>query len=135
MTIEMIDKWVTGLRFNGRKRNENKMFVYIYIFYFYFFIFYFIKSHTNDSYVNHFDGHFAYLKTLDFSFKVMRMRHCQWFWSGTSFRVTICTVLSADVGKTTDRVPRRLTRLCSLFSNSFWLQVSASFARYKPVWF
>ena len=29
-------------------------------------IFYFIKSETNDSFVNHFDGHFAYLKTLDF---------------------------------------------------------------------
>ena len=34
-----------------------------------FFIFYFIKSQTSDSFVNHFDGHFAYLKTLDFSFK------------------------------------------------------------------
>ena len=31
--------------------------------------FYFINSQTNDSFVNHFDGHFAYLKTLDFSFK------------------------------------------------------------------
>ena len=34
-----------------------------------FFIFYFIKSQTSDLFVNHFDGHFAYLKTLDFSFK------------------------------------------------------------------
>ena len=25
---------------------------------------------TSDSFVNHFDGHFAYLKTLDFSFKL-----------------------------------------------------------------
>ena len=33
---------------------------------FYFFIF--IKSKTSDSFVNHFDGHFAYLKTLDFYF-------------------------------------------------------------------
>ena len=32
--------------------------------------FYFIKSETSDSFVNHFDGHFAYLKTLDFYFKV-----------------------------------------------------------------
>ena len=32
-------------------------------------IFYFIKSQTCDSFVSHFDGHFAYLKTLDFSFK------------------------------------------------------------------
>ena len=31
-------------------------------------IFYFIKSWTSDSFVNHFDGHFAYLKTLDFFF-------------------------------------------------------------------
>ena len=33
------------------------------------FIFYFIKSETSDSSVNHFDGRFAYLKTLDFYFK------------------------------------------------------------------
>ena len=32
-------------------------------------MFYFIKSETSDSFVNHFDGHFAYLKTLDFYFK------------------------------------------------------------------
>ena len=32
-------------------------------------IFYFIKSETSDSSVYHFSGHFAYLKTLDFSFK------------------------------------------------------------------
>ena len=31
-------------------------------------IFYFIKSQTSDSFVSHFDDHFAYLKTLDFSF-------------------------------------------------------------------
>ena len=33
---------------------------------------YFIKSETSDSFVNHLillNGHFAYLKTLDFSFK------------------------------------------------------------------
>ena len=35
----------------------------------FFSIFYFIKSETSDSFVNHFDGHFAYLKTLDFYFK------------------------------------------------------------------
>ena len=34
----------------------------------FFVIFYFTKSQTSDSFVNHFDGHFAYLKTLDFSF-------------------------------------------------------------------
>ena len=38
---------------------------------FFFSIFYFIKSETIDSFVNHFDGHFAYLKTLDFSFNVL----------------------------------------------------------------
>ena len=31
---------------------------------------YFIKFQTSDSFVNYFDGRFAYLKTLDFSFKV-----------------------------------------------------------------
>ena len=35
-------------------------------------IFYFIKSETSDSFVNNFDGHFAYLKTLDFYFDVHR---------------------------------------------------------------
>ena len=30
----------------------------------------FIKSQTSDSFVSHFDGQSAYLKTLDFSFKV-----------------------------------------------------------------
>ena len=33
-----------------------------------FFIFYFIKSEISDSFGNHFDSNFAYLKTLDFSF-------------------------------------------------------------------
>ena len=32
-------------------------------------MFSFVKSQTRDSFDNHFDGHFAYLKTLDFSFK------------------------------------------------------------------
>ena len=35
-------------------------------------IFYFIKSETSGSFVSHFDGHFAYLKTLDFYFKSRR---------------------------------------------------------------
>jgi len=30
------------------------------------YFFYFIKSQTSDSFVIYFDGHFAYLKTLDF---------------------------------------------------------------------
>ena len=38
----------------------------------FFIIFYFIKSQTSDLFVNHFDGHFAYLKTLDFSFKTKK---------------------------------------------------------------
>ena len=37
---------------------------------FFYLIFYFIKSETSDSFVSHFDGHFAYLKTLDFYFKI-----------------------------------------------------------------
>ena len=40
----------------------------------FYFIFYFIKSETSDSFVNHFDGHFAYLKTLDFYFKGLKFR-------------------------------------------------------------
>ena len=34
------------------------------------FFFNFIKSETSDSFVSHFDGLFAYLKTLDFYFKL-----------------------------------------------------------------
>ena len=33
------------------------------------FFFNLIKSETSDSFVNHSNGHFAYLKTLDFYFK------------------------------------------------------------------
>ena len=33
--------------------------------------FFSIKSETSDSFVSHFDGHFAYLNTLDFYFKVV----------------------------------------------------------------
>ena len=32
---------------------------------------FFIKYEISDSFVNHFDGPFAYLKTLDFYFKFM----------------------------------------------------------------
>ena len=39
---------------------------------FFFSFFFFIKSETSDSFVNHFDGHFAYLKTLDFYFNNLR---------------------------------------------------------------
>ena len=37
-----------------------------------FLFFYFTKSETSDSFVNYFDGHFAYLKTLDFYFNAIR---------------------------------------------------------------
>ena len=49
--------------------------------------FYFIKSETSDSFVNHFDGHFAYLKTLDFYFNAKR--HWVYFQSSFSFFVTM----------------------------------------------
>ena len=44
-------------------KNQHKHFI---------FILYFIKSKISDSFVNYFDGYFAYLKTLDFYFKVCR---------------------------------------------------------------
>ena len=50
-----------------------------------FFIFYFIKSETTDSIVNHFDGHFAYLKTLDFYFNISQdiyNIHFHYSWAG-----------------------------------------------------
>ena len=39
-------------------KNQHKFFFLLF--------FYFIKSQTSESFVSHFDGHFAYLKTLDF---------------------------------------------------------------------
>ena len=44
---------------------ENKIDLKKTIFFFFFFS---IKLETSDSFVSHFDGHFAYLKTLDFYF-------------------------------------------------------------------
>ena len=41
----------------------------------FFFFSFFIKSEISDSFVNHFDGHFAYLKTLDFYFKKGRKKY------------------------------------------------------------
>ena len=38
------------------------------------FNFYFIKSEASDSFVSHFDGHFAYLKTLDFKREIIIFR-------------------------------------------------------------
>ena len=51
--------------------------------FFFSFFFFFFKSQTSDSFVNHFDGHFAYLKTLDFSFKStsMAVTDPKWDWS------------------------------------------------------
>ena len=51
------------------KSIKNQHFFFFFFFFFFFVIFYFIKSQTSDSFVNHFEGHFAYLKALDFSFK------------------------------------------------------------------
>ena len=44
------------------------------------FYFYFIKFETSDSFVNHFDGHFAYLKTLDFYFNKNPIVMEVWLW-------------------------------------------------------
>ena len=62
------------------------------------FCLYFIKSETSDSFVNHFDGHFAYLKTLDFylcSFKLeqspVSFSCCRCY--GSCFRGVGCSVL------------------------------------------
>ena len=42
--------------------------------FFFLLLFYYIKSQTSDSFVFHFDGHFAYLKILDFSFNIKRQK-------------------------------------------------------------
>ena len=46
------------------KSIKNPNFFFIYLFFFS------IKSETSDSFVSHFDGHFTYLKALDFYFNV-----------------------------------------------------------------
>ena len=51
-----------------RERKENRLKTQLNIF------FSLIKSETSDSFVNHFDGHFAYLKTLDFCFERKKRR-------------------------------------------------------------
>ena len=61
---------------NRLKTNINTVVVFLFLFVCFFgffssfFVVFFIKSQTTDSFVNHFDGHFAYLKTLNFSFKL-----------------------------------------------------------------
>ena len=52
-------------------------------------IFYFIKSETSDSFANHFDGHFAYLKTLDFYFKSLGWFYFQCILSSQWKAVTV----------------------------------------------
>ena len=63
-TFNEQSKMVTALTLQTKHKNQHKFLFKI------IFIIYFIKSQTNDSFVNHFDGLFAYLKTLDFSFKL-----------------------------------------------------------------
>ena len=74
-----------------RKENRLKTQLNIYLF-----IFYFIKSETSDSFVNHFDGHFAYLKTLDFKalFWTNLTSHCHLC---LAFNMTHLQVIKNDV--------------------------------------
>ena len=46
---------------------------FVIFFHFLFYFIFFIKSETSDSFVSHFDGHFAYLKTLDFYFNMLHI--------------------------------------------------------------
>ena len=65
---------------NRLKTNINTVVVFFFLFSFFLFLVYFVVVvvvvvclfvfFTTDSFVNHFDGHFAYLKTLNFSFKL-----------------------------------------------------------------
>ena len=56
--------------------------------------FYSIKSDTSDSFVNHFDGHFAYLKTLDFYFKAsLCLGVCLFVCLSLSVSVSVCLSL------------------------------------------
>ena len=59
-----------------------------------YFYFYFIKSETSDSFVSHFDGHFAYLKTLDFYFK-----HHVYFLTGWLSEFKNCVKVEVAVPK------------------------------------
>ena len=60
------------------KSIKNRIKLFFFFFFFFLLLFFIkkkkiIKSETSDSFVNHFDGHFAYLKTLDFYFKGARL--------------------------------------------------------------
>ena len=60
------------------------------------FLIYFIKSETSDSFVNHFDDHFAYLKTLDFYIKDLSDSKAVIIFSvSKNKRVYRCTTFSA----------------------------------------
>ena len=68
---------------------KNPIIVFIFSF------FYFIKSETSDSFVSHLDGHFAYLKTLDFYFKQQKQQHSRivsLLYSMVSYRPTISEI-------------------------------------------
>ena len=56
---------IVSANLQKRKSIKNPFFLNYFIY-----LIYFIKSETSDSFVNHFDDHFAYLKTLDFYFKM-----------------------------------------------------------------
>ena len=58
------------------------------------FFWYSIKSESSDSFVSHFDGHFAYLKTLDFYFKQAKNPEMWQFWT-SKFIISVggCMVL------------------------------------------
>ena len=58
------------------KNPVKHFFISLFFFFFFFFFFFSIKSETSDSFVSHFDGHFAYLKTLDFYFNQTRAAIC-----------------------------------------------------------
>ena len=73
------------------------------------YIFYFIKSQTCDSFVNHFDGHFAFLKTLDFSsnvvcdFSACAHTHTRGLWVSSLIKRTFVKSAEPDSGEPSGR--------------------------------
>ena len=116
---------------------------------------YFIKSETSDSFVSHFDGHFTYLKTLDFYFKcnVANVSHslgsvCVFkckvasvtLWSLYVFLSTMwsvfCTVLGLSCHQFVHVITFYTVLVLSTTSNAVWLtSFKCSLVHGVTVWY
>ena len=83
-----------------------------------------MKSETSDSFVNHFDGHFAYLKTLDFYFKIFQFIN-------TNF--SDC-VSKSEERRCAEQIYKNKDHACSMFWKNKLLYFCVC-AILSPLWF